>query len=97
MKLTLSKYSSDGLYTDVKLAEIGINCPYAIKLQVKRYCMTIYRWNYPTVCLSKDNSDKQQGGAMEDWAQWVLWQERPWTRFKFWKMRLTSHPTHGQL
>lgn len=84
MKLTLTTYSKDGRYQDLRQAEFGINCPYAIKIQIKRFSLTIYRWSCPTLCISMANSDESKGGPKEDWAAWVLYQDNPWRRFKFW-------------
>lgn len=87
MKLTLTKYSKDGSYRDVKIAEFGVNCPYAIKVQIGPYCLTVYRWGCLTLCVSKDNG-KNCGGSMEDWASWVLWQDHPFSRFQYFTTKI---------
>lgn len=89
MKLTLSRLSRDGHYEDRKIAHVSTGEPYALSVRWKRYHLTIYRWYFPTICLSKDRSDKPEGGQKENWAQWVLWQENPWRSFKFWNR---NHP-----
>lgn len=92
MKLTLTKYGTgEKTYQDVKVAELGVNCPYAVKLQWRRFCFTVYRWNCPTVCISKDATDENLGGSKESWAKWVLWQDKPWGRFQFWHRNRSRH------
>lgn len=85
MKLTLTNYSRDGLYRDVRLAEVGLNCPYAIKIQLGRFVFTIYRWSHPSICISLARHGLDMAGAKESWAQWVLWQDRPFGTIHFWR------------
>jgi hypothetical protein len=85
MKMTLTTYSKDGRFKDVKLAEIGVNCPYAIKIEVLRFMFTIYRWSCPMICISMAKSFPVKVGAWEDWHGWVLWLDKPWHRLHFWR------------
>lgn len=85
MKITLSNYSRDGMFTDVRRMEIGFQCPYAFKLECGRFSLTLYRWSFMVLCISMANSFPQRGGPKEDWADWVIWQDRPFRRFYYWK------------
>ncbi len=81
--------------------EVSVNNPYLLHIRYWKFDLTIYRRGTPLLCISWALHYPARGGAKEYWARWVLWQEKPWRRFYFWRQPMKypledwTHLRHG--